>query len=277
MNLIHRRTICRAIGLLTLTWALSPTPSVQANERRFAYAYESGVMAPGTRELEYWSTWRGGRAEFYSRFDHRLELELGLTDRLLTALYLNWRSISRNDPANPDTTVTEQEFTGISSEWKYKLADPVADPVGAALYQEYTLASDEFEWESKLILDKKLGGTLLAYNLVVEPEWKFGPANSEWELWVENVLGATHFVTPRFAAGLELRNPNLKTRGSAGLRHSALFLGPTLSYAAKDWWLAAAFLKQLPAPKRSLANRQDSLVLDEHEKTNIRVLAAFRF
>jgi len=267
-------TVCFA--LLALVLAAEPSV-VNANERRFTYAYESGVMAPGTREIELWSTWRKGRADFYSRFDHRLEFEFGLTDRLLTSLYLNWNSVSRNDPAAPDATKTEQKFDGISSEWKYKLSDPVADPVGSALYQEYTMASDEFGWESKLILDKKVGDTLAAYNLIVEPEWKFGPSNSGWELGIENVLGVTHFLTPRFAAGLELRNPSLKTRTSTGLEHSALFLGPTLSYGADGWWIAATFLGQLPALKRSIGNRQDSLVLDEHEKTELRILASLRF
>ena len=271
---ILRTAACWTFAALAL--AAAP-PAADANERRFSYAYESGVMAPGTREIELWSTWRKGRADFYSRFDHRLEFEFGVSDRLLTALYLNWRSVSQNDPARPDATATTQKFTGFSSEWKYKLSDPVADALGSAVYQEYTMASDEFEWESKLILDKKVGDTLMAYNLVVEPEWKFGPSNSAWELGIENVLAVTHFLTPRFAAGLELRNPNLKTRTSAGLEHSALFLGPTLSYAIHEWWIAATFLGQLPALKRSTGSRQDSLVLDEHEKTELRLLVSTRF
>lgn len=275
---MHRNMTLRhiAAGALLLT---SLVGYVQANERRFTYTYESGVMAPGTRELEYWATWRNGRADFYSRFDHRLEYEFGLTDRLLTAFYFNWRSISKKDPdsPDPDKKKAEQEFSSVSSEWKYKVLDPVANPIGLALYQEYSLGSDEFEWENRLILDKKIGNTLLAYNFVVEPDWEFSPSNVEPEIGVENDFGVTQFLTPRFSAGLEVRNHNEWTRTSTGFEHSALFMGPVLSYAGESWWITATFFRQLPALKKSIKNPQDNLVLDEHEKTNIRLLASIRF
>ncbi len=253
------------------------TGGAQANERRFTYSYESAVLPQGQRELEFWTTWRTGRADYYSRFDHRAEFEFGVTDRLMTSVYLNWEKITIQDPTDPRATVTSGSFKGISSEWKYKVLDPVANPVGLALYQEYTVDSDEFEWESKLIVDKKVGNTLLAYNLTLEPEWEFNPGHTAYEVGFENTLGVTHFVTPRFAAGLEVRNHNEKTKDSTGFEHSALFIGPVLSYARDTWWIAATFMRQLPALKKSLSNPQDNLILDEHEKTNIRILASIRF
>jgi hypothetical protein len=227
--------------------------------------------------LEFWTTWRNGRADYYSRFDHRAEFEIGLTDRQMTSVYVNWRSISEMDPSDPTATVTEQSFEGISSEWKYKLLDPVANPVGLALYQEYTFRSDEFEWETKLILDKRIGKTLLAYNLTAEPEWIFSPGHTDYELVLENTLGVTQFLTERFSAGLEARNHNFKVKQSEGFQHSALFVGPVLSYAHENWWITATFLRQLPALKKSEANPQDKLVLDELEKNNLRIIASVRF
>lgn len=250
--------------------------SVEANERKFTYTYESGVLPPGQRELEFWTTWRVGRADYYSRFDHRAEFEFGVTDRLMTSVYLNWEKITQQDPADPRGTVTAGAFKGISSEWKYKLLDPVADPVGLALYQEYSVDTDEFEWESKLILDKKIGNTLIAYNFVVEPEWEFNPGHTDYELGVENDLGVTQFFTPRFSAGFEVRNHNEKTKASTGFEHSALFIGPVVSYARENWWVTATILKQLPALKKSINNPQDNLILDEHEKLNVRILASIR-
>ncbi len=249
----------------------------EANERKFAYTYESGTMPAGTRELEFWATWREGRANFYSAFDYRTEFEFGVTDRLLASLYLNWHRETLADPANPSQKIDNQEFEGISSEWKYKLLDPVADPVGLALYQEYTVHTDEFEWESKLILDKKMGDVLAAYNAVVEPDWEFGPDNTEYALNLENDLGLTYFFTSAFSAGLEARNTNQKDRTSPGLRNSTLFVGPVVSYARNEWYITATFLRQLPAIKRSVDNPQDNLVLDTHEKTNIRILVSTRF
>src|SRR5262245_32721798 len=65
------------------------TATASANDRHFTYTYETAVLAPGAREVEIWSTPRIGRTDYYTAFDERLELELGLTDRLLTAFYLN--------------------------------------------------------------------------------------------------------------------------------------------------------------------------------------------
>ena len=272
MKLDVLKKIIFAATLLMFTSTAS-----RANERRFTYTYESGVLSPGQHEVEFWSTWRGGRANFYSRFDHRVEYEFGVTDRLMSSLYVNWKKISQMDPTDHNSTTTEQSFDGVSSEWKYKLLDPVADALGLALYQEYTFNNDEFEWENKLILDKKIGNTLLAYNATVEPEWEFGPGHRDYEIGVENTLGVTQFLSPKFSAGLELRNYNEIKKDSTGFEHSALFIGPVVSYSHEQWWITATFLKQLPALKKSLENPQDKYVLDEHEKTNIRILVSRRF
>ena len=263
------------LGILALIFIL--TPRSEANQRHFTYNYESGVLAPGQREAEFWTTWRNGRANFYSQFEHRAEFEFGVTDRLMTSVYLNWKKTSMQDPTNKDATVTKGEFQGLSSEWKYKLLDPVADPVGLALYQEYSAESNEFEWENKLILDKRVGDTLLAYNLTVEPGWTFGPGNRSYTIASENTVGATQFLTSRWAAGLELRNVNENQPTSTGFEYSALFVGPVVSYSRYEWWIALSWMRQLPALKKSLANPQDKLILDEQEKNNIRILASIHF
>src|SRR6185295_11207794 len=108
------------------------------------------------------------------------------------------------DPATPGATIDSQSFDGISSEWKYKVLDPVANPVGLAFYQEYTVHTDEFEWETKLILDKKFGKNLIAYNFVIEPEWEFMPGDTEMTLVMENDLGVTHLFSDAFSAGFEI-------------------------------------------------------------------------
>ncbi len=248
-----------------------------ATERRFTYTYESGVLPAGVKELEPWLTWRAGRTSYFSEFDYRLEYEVGLVDRLQTSLYLNWHQATHEDPANPGQKVGDQGFDGISSEWKYKLWDPVADALGLAFYQEYTFQSDEFGWESKLILDKKFGDNLVAYNAVVEPEWEFGPGHSNISWNLENDLGLTHFFTPAFSAGLEVVNQNEKTHPGSGFTDSVIFAGPVASYAHENWWLTATLLRQLPALQRSVANPQDSLVLDNHEKFNFRIIGSIRF
>ena len=65
--------------------------SARADERKFTYSYESKVLPQGAWEFEQWVTLRtrveSGHVQFWQ---FREEIEYGLTDRLTTALYLNW-------------------------------------------------------------------------------------------------------------------------------------------------------------------------------------------
>jgi hypothetical protein len=264
----------RPILLILIATSLAPLlapRSAGANERHFTYTYESAVLPQGAKELEFWVTPRLGRDSFYSRFDNRLEFEVGLTNRLQTSLYLNLNSITQDVMG---TRVSETEFAGISSEWKYKLTDPVADPLGFALYGEVTASTNELELEAKLIFDKKVGdNVLLAANIVPEYEFEFEAGETETELVLEIDLAATYFFAQNWAIGLELRNHN-EFPEAEEWEHSALFFGPTLGYFTQSWWVAATFLPQLPALKKPEGS-SGSRVLDEHEKFNARVIFSF--
>lgn len=261
-----------ALAGLTALSLLGAMPGA-ANERHFSYTYESGVLPPGEREFELWTTYRTGRHELYVRLDHRAEFEMGLTDRLMTSFYLNWQDITQEkaDTSPPST------FEGISSEWKYKLSDPVADGFGSALYGELGLATDEVELEGKLILDKRAGKNLYAYNLTIEPEWEVGAEETELEeVGLENNLAFTHFFRPRTSAGLELRN-HLAFTEEHKPAYIALFLGPVVSHTAEKWWVTCTALGQLPALKKSAEDPDSKLILDDHERYNLRLLLSFSF
>jgi hypothetical protein len=247
-----------------------------ASEHKFTYTYESEISGRGEQEVEPWVTWRAGRDTFYSRFDYRMEYERGLNDHLQTSLYLNWHQVSQENPSNPGQKISSDGFDGISSEWIYRCLDRDKSPVGLALYQEYTVQSDQLDWESKLIVDKKMGKNLLAYNAVIEPSWEFGPGNTNYDLNLENDLGFTHFFIPTVSAGFEIVNLNDKLRSSPGLQSSSIFIGPVIAYENANWWIAMTILRQLPAIKRSIDTPQDTLVLDRQEKMNIRVIGSIK-
>jgi hypothetical protein len=249
--------------------AALPAPGA-ANDRHFTFTYESAVLPPGGRELEVWTTPRVGREEFFVRFDQRIEFEVGLTERLMTAFYLN--ASATNAEIAPDDREHEWEFEGVSSEWKLKLSDPVADGVGVALYGEVTGGPTELEAEAKLILDKQVGGMLLAANVVGANEWDYSGPETETEQELELDLGAAWRVRPAFSVGLEIRNHNEVVDGE--WEHSALFAGPVFAYATEDWWVAATVLPQLPALKKEGENG-DRRILDEHEKLIARLLFSF--
>jgi hypothetical protein len=259
----------RRVLQAVLVIAVTAAPAA-ASERHFTYTYESSVLRPGAREIEPWSTFRLGRSEFFSRFDSRIEAELGLTDRLQTSLYLDLKAQTADTPLGRSSST---ELAGISSEWKLKLADPVADRAGVALYGELSAGPSEMEIEGKLILDKRVGRLLGALNLVAEHEWKFDEPETERETAFEVDAAACWFLTPRLTAGLEIRSHTVVPPGEEPTR-SALFLGPTVSYAKDGWWVAASVLPQV----RALRGVSDGhLDLEEHERVEVRVLFGLEF
>src|SRR5437867_5347424 len=67
-------------------------PGSRADERLFTYSYEADVLPKGGVEFEQWVTHQRDKKEgVFSRWDFREELEFGLTERLTSALYLNFR------------------------------------------------------------------------------------------------------------------------------------------------------------------------------------------
>ena len=209
------------------------------DERHFAYNYESGVMAPGGRDIETYSTFRFGRDQFYSALDQRLEFEVGLGGNVQTSLYLNFTQ----EMAGNGNPAVSPVFDGISNEWRFKLADNVADPVGIGLYAESEFKPDETELETKVILDKKEGDFLGTLNLTFEPEYH----------WVDNSaalnfipsLGVGCFLSNQLLVGLEARLRNFYAGPSLQETASILSLGPNVNYSGENWWVTLAVLPQV--------------------------------
>ncbi len=266
---MKRATTFRAVTAFVMIAAASATAS--ASERHFTYTYESAVLHPGGREFEPWTTFRLGKDGFFTRLDTRFETELGVTDRLQTSIYLNLSAQANDTALGRQSSTTLQ---GISSEWKLKLSDPVADRAGFALYGELSGGPGEAEIEGKLILDKRVGRVLGAVNLSADHDWEFekaGPTGHESAFEVS--AAACYFVKPGFTVGLELRSHTVVPGGDEPTR-SALFLGPSLSYSRQGWWIAASVLPQLRALEGASSGHLD---LVEHEKVELRFVFGLEF
>ncbi len=218
--------------ILPLLAALSTM--AHANERRFTYTYESLTMPKGVRELEPWTTFVLPRSEGAGlTMKQRVELEVGLTDKLLTAFYINWSA----DPSG-------SSFDGVSSEWKLNLRSRATQAVGMALYGEVGVGPRSTELEAKLLLDEEWGGLVVAYNLVGELEWEreeeIGEAGGvdvehEQEVVVENLLAASYKVDAvHFGAELIEKN-----EWKGGVTEIKLSAGPTLGWAGQGLWATA--------------------------------------
>ena len=76
-----------------------------AGESPFGYVYTTDTHPRGAREIEQWLTRRHGQARGdYDLWQGRTEIEYGITDRLQTALYLNYDHVSAFHNRPDDTT-----------------------------------------------------------------------------------------------------------------------------------------------------------------------------
>lgn len=265
------------LGLLTAAVMMYPA-TAEASDRHFNRTYESAVLNPGAMELEPWTTWRAGRDAYFSRFDQRLEFEVGVVENLQTALYWNFKAVTA-DSSVPDATgmgttrvrSSAFEFSGISSEWKYKLSDAVADAVGSALYGEVSIGPAEVELEAKVIVDKQIGSLLFAANPVFEFEWGMGELETEKEIKTGVAAGAGYFVKPNMVVGVELEQYNKLEHGE--LEHSRVSAGPSFAVASDRYWLTLSVLPQILAFKG--ASPDSHLDLSDGEYVQTRILMGF--
>lgn len=252
-----------------------------ANRRHFSYAYESAVLPKASHEVEIWNTLRLNRKNFYRGIDSRLEFEFGLGANVQTSLYLNFASSSVFE----NGVISGEQSLGFSNEWKLKLLDAFADPVGLALYGEGSISTTEIELEGKIIVDKQIDQLLLAFNAIGEHSYVSGVVDktqmvTQTEEIMELVGGAAYFITPNFTIGLEARQHIKRPPGfEGGGTYSAFFAGPSLSVSGSNWWSALSIMPQIGGSSKAEDNTisTDKLDLIEHEKLEARILLAFEF
>ncbi|MBI2967786.1 MAG: hypothetical protein HYY40_08230 [Bacteroidetes bacterium] len=266
-----KKMICISIAIL------AAGNSGNSQDRHFGRLYDTPTLPKGGFDIEIWNTYRAGRENLYNRLDQRAEFEVGLTDKLQTAIYLNGShrttAVVKPSVAGEDSVVslTKSSSFSFSNEWKYNIADPSLNPFGFALYGEYTLAAHEIELEGKLLFDKRTEKNIFAANIVGEYEMEFeaeaGEVEMAKETVFENGLGYMFMVKPSLGFGIELRNHNEIVKGE--WEHATLFAGPTLFFSNDKFFLILNLLPQLD----DLTAR--SINLDEHEKFEVRLFVGF--
>ena len=251
----------RSISLIA---AITIVSTGFSQDRLFTYTYQSAVLNQGQHELEVYNTLRTGKIDYFARFDNRTEIELGLGKNLQTSFYLNITSITQ--AAN--TTLGTEHEVSFSNEWKYKLADPVADPLGLALYGEYEIGTTEYDLEGKVIADKKLGLFDLAANAGYELELIPALKNTwENEGKAELNVSLAYELNSHFHLTFENSFQNVFVAGD--LQHSALYSGLGFSYSQEKFWVNFTLMPQIHSFKGTTLN---SLNLDEFEKLQCRLL-----
>ncbi|MBI2340508.1 MAG: hypothetical protein HYU99_09130 [Deltaproteobacteria bacterium] len=255
-----------ALSLIVMIGTMAAALSAWADARHFTYSYEADSVLPkGKWEFEQWLTLRTVKnTQNFYRFDFREEIETGLTDRLTTALYLNFRDVH-------DDGADAFEFKGVSSEWKYMVLSPHTKWLGLLLYGEAKYEGEEVEWEEKIILEHIFGEKwILAMNLIAEHVWEFEDDEVLTELELEQTLGLAYKLSPHWSLGLEARVHSEWAHYNE-YEHSVLFVGPNIHYEGTKAWVTFTLLPQILDLKNGGRN------LDEHEAIEARVIAGVLF
>lgn len=267
-------------GIFTTALALL---SARADERRFTYTYEPEVLPQRAMEFEQWVTLgtqrtKGGevKQQNYNRWELREELEYGVTDRYSVSLYVNSQADSFRDfSVRPANDVSEFEFKGISLENRFMVLNPAEHAVGLTLYLEPRFSGEEAEIEQKIILGQRYGDWKWAFNLTHAIEWEDNLHKTEGEF--EATFGVARDLGKHWSVGVEFRNHNALPEYRRW-EYTALFLGPVLSYRQEKWWAALTVLPQIYG--RNFIGDPDGhphLVLDEHERVNVRLMIGLSF
>jgi hypothetical protein len=223
--------------LCILVAAILPVLSF-AGARHFTYIYEAVTSAPGSLDIENWVTWsRTSNPQRIDEVDFRHEFEFGITDKFQASLYVaDWFYAA--DPEHSGFTYSDSALELI-----YNFTNPVIDPVGLSIYQEYRVGDRLVEWESKIIAQKNYGRLILAYNATLEAVWE-GERLHEREGELQQALGASYELSPRISVGLELLHefvfPNW--RDEEKIRN--VFVGPNVSFRHQSWFVTVTALAQ---------------------------------
>ena len=216
-------------------------PSASAGSRRFTYVYEVTTSPPGDVESENWVTWKTRKPDDHSfdQVEFRHELEFGITEKFQLAVYFADWDYHRGISAG------ESGFTlqGSAIEMIYNLTNPVADPIGLAVYQEFNGGYRFFESESKLLAQKNLGKFVVAYNATLEAEWE-GEGLEERTGEFQQSLGVSYEISPRLLVGAEFVH-ELEFPDWSGAEPGRFFAGPNISLRHRTWWVTLTALGQV--------------------------------
>jgi hypothetical protein len=245
-----------------------------AQDRFFGRTYTSDILQKGAVDLELWHTSRFGHSnEFFHAMDQRMELEVGLGKRVQTAFYFNHFQKSFSDSSGDIIHRTE---LGFSNEWKWQVNNPLSK-THMALYGELGIKGDEIELETKLIMDRSFGKSLLAFNIVYEQEYEFEREGKKSELELEKTpfefdLAFMHYYKPDVGIGIEAVSKNELMKGK--LNNSLLYLGPSINYRADSWFLVLNYLPQLANLHKTAAYPHNKDLVD-HERAEMRLVLGF--
>ena len=224
------------IGCMMLLF-LFAADTARADRRGYVWTYEYLTMRKGHSEIEYYLTHKSPDFHKYDNkntWEHQVEYEYGLTDRWDIAVYQRWQQTNSK-------TDDKFEYSGTKLRARYRFGEKGMYPLDTLLYLEYIRPDDSDGaeiLEGKLIVAKDFGKFNVAYNQILKVGINDKGGNEN-----EYALGLNYEFNPRLKVGLE---------STGNYTEDKYYLGPTVSWASKKFWVGLGAL-------RGLNDRSDDL------------------
>ena len=223
---------------LTATAIFSPliTPAACASNRAFAYTYLSLTAPVGEIELENKATWKSRPGQI-REFAFQHELEIGISEKTQLALYIaNWEH---------DARARGNTYQSSGVEIIHNFTHPGKDLLGSALYGEVQIGDGALSLEGKLIVDKKFGPWVIAWNGEVSAEWEgrrvgdFREPSGE----LAQSMGISYEISKTFAVGAEVLN-EVPLGAWHGPANAEWYAGPNITMRKKHYYATLTTLFQ---------------------------------
>jgi hypothetical protein len=150
------------------------------NPRALPFTYTTDTLAPGQVEFEQTvdlvplnGVTANGTRGAYLASQFLTEFEIGVAPRLELALYLTFVPTVGANVLEPQSQAIMPEGNGSKQRIRYTLADPGLWPIDVGVYGELSENEHEFEFEGKVLLQRRFGALRVAANLWAEYEFYF--------------------------------------------------------------------------------------------------------
>ena len=257
---------------VALSCGLALSQFAYSDEGLFGYVKGAEPLPKGALDFEQWFTWRGGKdLGSYNALDTKTELEYGITDRFAASIAMWGLGINSSglmiDAYIPGDKKYPWRPDGVEAAVKYNYLTPALDDFGLAQYTSlsyfwYDVNSgyrkNVYAFETFLLAQKYfLDGQLVwAGNLGIEadsatrqpiqglPEDFEWPLTPEMEIAITISTGLTYRIFSNWFVGAEIFYQT-EHETVVGQERWSLQAGPTIHYAAKDWWATLTWMPQL--------------------------------
>jgi len=266
----------------------------------FADSYSVETLTPGTWEYVQWVTANEGKERGnYSDLMFRNEIKWGAAKNWEVGLMVMSQDVDAfHDLGNRTTggmgvpaTVgqahpySNYDFTWVAPEARYRWLDPKKAPIGVGFYFEPAMGPDEYELQTRILLQKDFLQGKLVWTGNIDWNWKWINNEVVWNQTMTFALtgGLSYHLAPQWWAGIEYRqDADFSSFATDSIQDFVFSAGPSIGYERKGWWVKGVVLAQLPVAEGLTASARSSEINGEiftsaHSELEVEVKVGFRF